>query len=155
LSLRSITSERYGRWQEALYRFGYLTEEHPTVTTSRHAGTVGIRARRRPDLGAPEVVVDVAEKWTEGADPDGLGLEEHGCHLEASSWHAQLRPGEQGTERIDVDRRKPTELMRRHPFGSPNDERKPERNLYAPEAWLTHVEELSANLYFKQTKPTK
>ena len=116
MSLRSIVSERYGRWKDALYRFGYLTEEHPAVTTSARAGT----------------------------------------HLEASSWHAQLGPGEQGAERMDVDRRKPADLiLHRHPFGSPNDEREPERDMDAPEAWITHVEGLSANLYFQQTKPTK
>ena len=126
------------------------------MTTSARAGTVGIRARRRPDLGGPEAIIEVVEKWTEGPDPDGLGLEQHGCHLEASSWHAQLGPGEQGAERMDVDRRKPADLiLHRHPFGSPNDEREPERDMDAPEAWITHVEGLSANLYFQQTKPTK
>jgi hypothetical protein len=58
-------------------------------------------------------------------------------------------PGEEGAERLDVDRCKPSELIiHRHPFGSPNDERKPAGGLRAPEAWVQDVESISAERYF-------
>jgi hypothetical protein len=156
VTLESIVRERHLRWADALYRHGYIVEAHPRPTTSALLGTVGLRGRRRADLGVPEVVIDIAEKWVNGADPDGLGLEQHSCHLASSSWHAQLEPGEAGAERLDVDRFKPAGLtIHRHPLGSPNDERTPERAVPAPEAWVTQIETLSADLYFRKTKPTK
>jgi excisionase family DNA binding protein len=86
-----------------------------------------------------------------GADPDGLGLEQHGCHLAGSSWHAQLLPGEDGAERMDVDRFKPSELIiHRHPFGSRNDVRESAGDLPAPEAWVQDVETIAAEHYFNR-----
>lgn len=86
---------------------------------------------------------------TPGADPDALGLEQHGCHIAGSSWHAQLESGDEKAERLDVDRFKPRNLtIHRHPFGSSNDERVPAADVPAPEAWVNHVETISAEHYF-------
>jgi hypothetical protein len=145
MTIRSIVTERYARWAETLFKHGYMIEGNPTLPTSTATGVVGLRGRRRRDLGAPPVVIDIAEAWSEGPDPDGLGLEDHGCHLAGSGWHAQLETGDRGAERLDVDRTKPTELIiHRHPFGSSNEVRKPERDLRSPEAWVLDIEQLSA-----------
>jgi len=147
LTLKSVVAERYVRWTETLFKYGYVVEPHPRVPTSTQAGAVGVRGVRRADLGVPRVVIDIAELWTEGADPDRLALEQHGCHLQHSGWHAQLEPGDSGAERLDVDRAKPAHLtIHRHPLGSANDHREAAFDLDAPEAWVAHVEQLSADL---------
>jgi hypothetical protein len=149
VTLPSVVTDRYARWAETLTKYGYLIEPHPRLETSPRAGIVALRGRRRPDLGAPEVVIDIAESWRAGADPDGLGLDQHGCHVAGSGWHAQLESGDEGAERLDVDRFKPRNLsIHRHPFGSPNEERIPAADLPAPEAWVNHVETISAEQYF-------
>jgi hypothetical protein len=149
VTLASVVSDRYARWVTTLDRYGYIIEQHPRIRTSARLGTIGLRGRRRTDLGAPAVVIDIAERWDEGPDSDGLGLEQHGCHLVASGWHAQLEPGGQGAERLDVDRLKRRELtIHRHPFGSSNDERTPRHDLPAPEGWIRDIETLSADRYF-------
>jgi hypothetical protein len=52
-----------------------------------------------------------------------------------------------GADRLDVDRRKPRELMvHRHPLGEPNDSRVPAAPLVAPERWIEHVEALILDL---------
>jgi hypothetical protein len=53
VTLESIVSERYARWAETLFRYGYIIEKNPRVPTSATGGTVGLRGRRRADLGAP------------------------------------------------------------------------------------------------------
>ena len=89
-------------------------------------------------------MIDVAELWAAGDDPDGLGTEEEGCYLRAASWHAQIEaPGDTGAERLDLDRTKPRALMiHRHPFGEPNAVRRPAAGLLVPARWLEHVEGL-------------
>lgn len=93
------------------------------------------------------MVIDIVELWLSGADPDGLKLVMHGCHLFAAGWHAQIAQDESGAERLDVDRAKSRRLMiHRHPFGRPNDVREPDAPLLAPEAWMVRVEECAAGV---------
>lgn len=84
-----------------------------------------VRAVRPQHYGGPAAVIDVHELWVSGSDPDGLGLEHEGCHLLASSWHAQITAtGDLGAERLDLDRAKTTALViHRHPHGEPNEVR--------------------------------
>jgi hypothetical protein len=147
VSQASVVGDRYARWANALWKHGYRVERHPKVGTSIGAGTVGLRGRRRSFPGVPSVVVDIVELWLSGADPDGLKLAMHGCHLFAAGWHAQIAQNELGAERLDVDRAKSRRLMiHRHPFGRPNDVREPEALLFAPEAWMVRVEECAAEV---------
>lgn len=150
MTRRSIVTDRYARWVDRLWAHGYTAEAHPHLPTSAAAGTVGLRARRLTSLGVPHVVIDVAEIWSEGDDPDGLGLEAHSCHLAGAAWHAQIAEGEEGAERLDVDRDKPAPLkIHRHPLGRPGDDRQSEATLPAPEAWILRVEHLCAELFFE------
>jgi hypothetical protein len=84
-----------------------------------------------------------------GLDPDGLRVEAEGCHLQGSSWNAQVdgeRP--EDAERLDVDRSKPRRLIiHRHPYGQPNEVREPAQPLAAPERWLQEVEEIVFQRY--------
>jgi hypothetical protein len=93
-----------------------------------------------------------------GTDPDGLGLEDEGCHLQGSSWNAQIngeRP--EDAERLDVDRSKPRRLIiHRHPYGRSNEVREPARQIAAPERWLQEVEEIVYQRHAaRTTKKTK
>ena len=96
------------------------------------------------------VLFEVREAWAAGRDLHDLGLEDHGCFLVASSWHAQIgsASGDLGAERLDVDRRKDrSHIVHRHPLGQPNQVRVPAASLRHPEAWVAHVEELIADYY--------
>jgi len=107
-------------------------------------GECALRARRPVLYGDPGVLLDVRELWLPGPDPDGLRLEAEGCHMQASSWNAQIdgeRP--EDAERLDVDRSKPRRLViHRHSYGQPNEIREPAQRLAAPERWLQEVEEI-------------
>jgi hypothetical protein len=139
VSVDSVLDDRFARWATDLYDWGYVQED-PVWP----AGTAAIAIRARWPLGAPEIVITVHEIWLPGSDPDGLGLTGHGCYLFYAGWHAQFPspPGELGSERLDVDRRKPKpQIVHRHLFGKPNDIRLPEPSLPSPEAWLLRVAE--------------
>lgn len=107
------------RWSLELSGYGYELLAPGREPAS--AGEFVFRARRPTHYGGPPAMIDVRELWVPGADPGGLGLEQHGCHLEVGGWHAQLRAGEEiGAMRLDVDRRKKPELVvHEHPFGRP------------------------------------
>lgn len=142
MSVRSVLGNRIARWSRVLDLHGYLLETAGRATTQ--PGELALRARR-PDLyGDPHVLLDIRELWLGGPDPDGLRLENQGCHMQRISWNAQI-DGEQpeDAERLDVDRSKPRHLMiHRHPHGQPNHVREPAPLLTSPERWLAEVEEI-------------
>jgi hypothetical protein len=142
MTLESVLRERVARWVDELDAYGYVLEPPGRVAVS--LAEIAVAARRPTTYGGPAAKIEVHELWLPGADPDGLALEGHGCHLHMASWHAQiLEGGATGAERLDVDRRKPRELMvHRHPFGEPNERREPAAPLIAPERWVEHVEAL-------------
>lgn len=129
-------------WHELLDRFGYAAVEPPGL--ARPPSQLRIRALRPADDAGPAAVIDILEEWATGGDPDGLGVEEDDCHLQAASWHAQIaQGGDVGAERIDLQRAKPRPLIiHRHPFGEPNEVRVPAAPLLVPARWVAHVERL-------------
>ncbi len=135
------------RWSLELSGYGYELLAPGREPAS--AGEFVLRARRPTHYGGPPAMIDVRELWVPGADPGGLGLEQHGCHLEVGGWHAQLRAGEEiGAMRLDVDRRKKPELVvHEHPFGRPNHVRVPAAPLVSPERWIHEVEVVIADLH--------
>jgi hypothetical protein len=145
MTLKSALDDRYARWLNELYDWGYRLED-PLPPAG--ANQIAIRARREETLGDPGVVVDIRETWLSGSDPDGLSLTQHGCYLDHAAWHAQFAsPGPAWAERLDVDRSKDTALkIHRHPLGTPNNVRLTEPRLLAPAAWLDRVEGLVLGL---------
>ena len=141
MSIASALRSRSALWHDVLDAFGY---EPADPRPGAGAAELRVRAVRPVIYGGPAAVIDVAELWAAGDDPDGLGTEEEGCHLRAASWHAQIKaPGDTGAERLDLDRTKPRALMiHRHPFGEPNAVRRPAAGLLVPARWLEHVEGL-------------
>lgn len=141
MTLASITALRRSLWCEGLVDFGW---EVIVVEDKRPTGLVAVSARR-PVFTGPPIALFVREEWVRGADPDGLGLDAHGCFLRRSSWHAQVHayPRAECAYRLDVDRAKIGGLrIHLHPFGQPNDVRLPRSNLGTPEQWLVEIEEL-------------
>jgi hypothetical protein len=140
MSVESVLGERYVLWTDELYDWGYVIEPHPRPAAWNE---IIIRARRSELYGDPSVVIDIAEAWADGSDPDGLRITSGGCFLAGASWHAQFpRAGAVGAERFDVDRTKPAGLIvHRHPLGQPNEVRKRAR-WHRPETWLGHIERL-------------
>jgi hypothetical protein len=124
VSIESVVSNRVVRWRDLFAAHGYVLGGPISALAS--GGEVQIRARRPRTYGGPNVAIDIREAWGDGSDPDRLGLNEDDCFLNASSWNAQIAKGEEGTHRLDVDRRKSRGLMiHLHPFGEPNEVRVP------------------------------
>jgi hypothetical protein len=146
MTVESVLRERAARWTDELDAYGYVLEPPGPAVTS--LAEMAVAARRPTTYGGPPAKIEVHELWLQGDDPDGLGLEAHGCHLRMASWHAQiLDEGATGAERFDVDRRKPPELfVHRHPLGELNERREPAAPLMAPERWIEHVEGLILDL---------
>lgn len=141
MSIASALRSRSALWHDVLDAFGYeLADPRPGAG----AAELRVRAVRPVRYGGPAAVIDVAELWAVGGDPDGLGVEGEGCHLRAASWHAQIEAiGDAGAERLDLDRTKPSALIiHRHPLGQPNSVRHPASGLLVPARWLEHVEGL-------------
>jgi len=140
MSVDSVLDDRYALWANELSDWGYEVEEHPWPAPPN--GFL-IRARRPETYGDPAVLIDIAETWEEGQDPDGLRMTNRGCFLVAASWHAQFPlNGDVGAERLDVDRTKPRDLLiHRHPLGETNEVRERAQR-QRPETWLGHVENL-------------
>jgi hypothetical protein len=138
MSVDSVLDDRYAMWVDELDAWGYEIEEPP-----RPAPLSGIliRGRRPESFGLPCVVIDIAETWQAGADPDGLRITNRGCFLLGASWHAQFpTSGDAGAERLDVDRTKSRTLMvHRHPLGESNEVRESVR-WQRPGAWLERIE---------------
>jgi hypothetical protein len=147
MSVQSLLTNRIVRWGRVIDLHGYLVE--PAGHAMGQFGEFALRARRPAPYGDPSVLLDVRELWLPGPDPDGLRQEAEGCHLQGSSWNAQIdgeRP--EDAERLDVDRSKPRRLIiHRHPYGQPNEVREPARRLAAPERWLQEVEEIVFQRY--------
>ncbi len=135
------------RWVVELVAYGY--ELLPPGRVAEGSGEFALRARRPTHYGGPPATIDVRELWMPGADPDGLGLEQHGCYLEISGWHAQLLgSGDIGAMRVDVDRRKePALVIHEHPLGRPNQVRVAAAPLVSPERWIHQVEVGILDLY--------
>lgn len=149
MSVVSALSDRIVMWRTLLCDdFGY-SEAAPS--RPRWSANELVIVAARPEFPPIEPVrFEIRETWLPGADPDGLQLQSHGCHLAVSSWHAQIleASGDLGAERLDVDRRKPPEeMIHRHPFGASNQVREPAVPLKHPEAWVVHVEEIIATHY--------
>lgn len=145
MSIGSAVQDRTARWCDELDGYGYALEAPGRRAAA--LGQVTLRAARPRTYGGPGVVVDVGETWALGSDPDGLGLELHGCFLLVSGWHVQIAPGDAGAQRLDVDRRKPGGLaIHLHPYGRPNSVRVPAAPLGSPESWLEDVENLIFDL---------
>jgi hypothetical protein len=146
MTIESVMRDRAARWIDELDAYGYVLEPPGRVVTS--LPEIAVTARRPTTYDGPPAKIEVHELWLPGPDPDELGLEAHGCHLQMASWHAQiLGGGATGAERLDLDRRKRPELMiHRHPLGEPNDRRVPASPLVAPERWIEHVEALILDL---------
>lgn len=142
MTIASVLRERTARWIDELDGYGYVLE--PPGRAATQLAELAISARRPTTYGGPPVRVEVHELWLPGSDPHGLGLEAHGCYLQMASWHAQIvESGATGAERLDVDRRKPGDLMiHRHPLGEANSRREPAGPLAAPERWVERVEAL-------------
>lgn len=141
MTLASITGERLADWSEAIRTFGWACDVRFVDAAS---GQVRIRAFRGSGP-SPRVTLDVRERWALGSDPDGLGLEAHGCHLHLAAWHAQLpgSPGPVHAHRLDVSRGKaPALMIHLHPHGSPNGVRVGRSRIGAPAQWIAEVEEL-------------
>lgn len=147
MTIESVLRERFVCWAVELSAYGY--EPSPLGRAARGSGELALRARRPTHYGGPSATIDVRELWALGADPDGLGLEQHGCYLEISGWHAQLvSSGDVGAMRLDVDRRKEPELViHEHPLGQPNHVRVAAAPLVSPERWIHHVEAVILDLY--------
>ena len=147
MSVQSLLTNRIVRWCRVIDLHGYLVEAPDRAMTQ--LGEFALRARRPALYGDPNVLLDVRELWLPGPDPDGLRQEAEGCHLQGSSWNAQVdgeRP--EDAERLDVDRSKPRSLIiHRHPYGQANEIREPARRLAAPERWLQEVEEIVYQRY--------
>jgi len=142
MTIASALRERVARWNDELDGYGYVLG--PPGRAATQLAEMVVSARRPTTYGGPPAKIEVRELWVPGADPDGLDLEAHGCYLHTASWHAQIfDSGDTGAERLDVDRRKPRELIvHRHPLGEPNDRRDPAAPLAAPERWIESVEAL-------------
>lgn len=100
--------------------------------------------------GEQAVTLSVVESWEPGPDPCGdRRIEAEGCHLTFLNWHLQVEsvPGAPGAERLDVvpepDASHPR--VHRHPYGSPNDVRRPS-DLPPPGAWLYSVDQTLSGL---------
>jgi hypothetical protein len=147
MTVRSLLTHRTARWIGIFWLHGYLIEQ-PGRTAAR-LGELSLRARRPAPYGEVSAVLDVHELWVPGRDPDGLRLEDEGCYTHRGSWNAQIggaRP--EDTERLDVDRAKPRDLLiHRHPFGQPNEVRERVRVLSAPERWMREIDELIFQRY--------
>ena len=147
MSVQSLLTDRIARWGGVIDLHGYLVE--PVDRAMTQLGEIALRARRPALYGDPGVLLDIRELWLPGPDPDGLRLEAEGCHLQGSSWNAQVdgeRP--EDAERLDVDRSKPGSLIiHRHPYGQANEVREPAQHLAAPERWLQEVEEIVFQRY--------
>ena len=147
MNVHSLLTNRIVRWGRVVDLHGYLVE--PADHAMAQFGEFALRARRPVLYGDPRVLLDVRELWLPGPDPDGLRLEAEGCHLQGSSWNAQVdgeRP--EDAERLDVDRSKPCRLIiHRHPYGQANEVREPAQYLAAPERWLQEVEEIVFQRY--------
>lgn len=146
MTIDSVLRERVARWSDELDGYGYALA--PPGRMATQLGELVVSARRPTTYAGPSAKLEVRELWLPGADPDGLGLEAHGCYLLVASWHAQIfETGDIGAERLDVDRRKPAELVvHRHPLGEPNARREPAATLSAPEAWIERVEAIILSL---------
>jgi hypothetical protein len=145
MTLASVTAERLAEWTETLLAFGW---DPDLRFADRGGGQIRIRALR-PGREDPAVTLDVREHWAVGPDPDGLGLEAHGCHLLAAAWHAQLEgaPPAVHAHRLDVARGKARPLMiHLHPHGSPNDVRVTRARLGSPGQWIVELEGLVHDL---------
>ena len=145
MTLASITAERLAEWTETLLAFGW---DPDLRFADRGGGQIRIRALR-PEREDPAVTLDVREHWAVGPDPDGLGLEAHGCHLRAAAWHAQLEgaPPAVHAHRLDVARGKARALIiHLHPHGSPNDVRVTRARLGSPGQWIVELEGLVHDL---------
>ncbi|MCC6831900.1 MAG: hypothetical protein IT200_11195 [Thermoleophilia bacterium] len=139
MSVGSVLRDRAARWCAEITAYGYVLQE-PT-RQAELPGELLVRAVRPQTYGGPPAVVDVREIWVSGPDPDGLGLDQDGCHLLVGQWHAQITAGDVGAMRLDVDRGKPFTLaIHLHPYGQPNQVREPAAPLGSPEAWLERVE---------------
>ncbi|MGC9222021.1 MAG: hypothetical protein ACP5H2_11855 [Solirubrobacteraceae bacterium] len=148
MSIESVLADRYRLWFRLLCEdFGY--EEQPPRQGPRSRNELVLRAVRPGFAPVEPVSVEIREAWQLGRDPE-LGTDAQGCFLVSASWHAQIvgRQGDEGGERLDVDRTHRRELwIRRHPLGEPNDVRLPASRLKHPNAWLQHLEEVIAEHY--------
>ena len=146
MTIASVLRERTTRWRDELDGYGYVPSD--AARPASRLGELMVSAARPTTYGGPAARLDIRELWLPGRDPDGLGFEAQGCHLHVASWHAQiLDRGTEGAERLDVDRRKPTDLfVHRHPFGEPNERRVPAAPLVAPERWIEEIELLILTL---------
>jgi hypothetical protein len=148
MNVQRLHTNRIVRWSRVIDFHGYLLEAPPDRAITQ-LGEIALRARRPALYGAPNVLLDVRELWLPGPDPDGLRLEDEGCHIQGSSWNAQIdgeRP--EDAERLDVDRSKPRRLIiHSHPYGQPNEVREPAQRMTAPERWLQEVEEIVYQRY--------
>lgn len=147
MSLRTALTHRFAHWYEQLDMHGHLvnqTEDHINV----QRGALEISATRAVEHGGPSVAIYISEIWVPGFDPCSLAPAPDGCHIDHSSWHAQIGGDDEAhAERIDIDRSKPRVLIRhRHPHGQPNAWREP-TTINTPEAWMHHVEKLISTLY--------
>jgi hypothetical protein len=148
MSVESALADRYSLWRQLLCEdFGYQEQAPGRLPRSRNEFV--LRAVRPGFLPVEPVTVEIRETWRIGTD-SWLGIDLHGCFLLAASWHAQVvaGQGDEGSERLDVDRTKSQELwVHRHPLGEPNQIREPAAPLKHPDAWVQHVEELIAEHY--------
>jgi hypothetical protein len=144
MTVSSVLDDRYARWANELFDWGYVAEKPPRPCEYRQ---IRLRAVRSREFGPPAIGIDIHELWLPGSDPHALGTDHHGCHLHHSGWSAQIGgPSEEDTERHDVDREKPKHLIiHRHPIGQPNKVRQPAA-LLQPEAWLAGIDEIVAGL---------
>lgn len=145
MTLSVTLAQRIATWCIALDQHGHEIVMTPQIVVV--AGLLRLRARRLEIYGGPTTIIDVAERWQAGRDPDALAPTIDEYHLFRASWHAQRGgDGEANAERLDIDRSKPGRLARhRHPYGSPNAVR--EVTLIAtPAAWLAHIETIFAQV---------
>jgi hypothetical protein len=143
MTLGTTLAQRAATWCMVLDNYGYELVLTPRVDLV--VGVLSLRARRSMIYGGPATTIDALERWRHGRDPDAQAptIDDH--YLFRASWHAQIGGNDNAhAERLDIDRRKPSRLMRhRHPYGSPNAVR--EATLIAtPAAWLAHVETVIA-----------
>jgi hypothetical protein len=148
MSVESALADRYSLWWRLLCEdFGYWEEAPGRSPRSRNEFV--LRTMRPGFDPVQPVVVEVRETWQMGPDLE-LGIELHGCFLLTASWHAQIvaNQGDGGSERLDVDRTKSTDLwVHRHLLGEPNEVRQRAAPLKHPNAWVQHIERLIAEHY--------
>jgi len=137
VALDNVLTDRYVRWVDELYDWGYeILGQRRDIAHDEFV----VRARRPACFGAPAVLIDVREVWRPGPGPKGVKSMD-GFVLASAAWHAQFpgTPADVWAERLDVDPAKePALRVHRHPLGKPNAV----IALLSPEAWLEEIDGL-------------